>query len=63
MNCLLLWGPDALVVAFRGTQSMQNIKADAKVGWSEWVGGWVWEREGGGLVLVLQGRQQRVPAS
>lgn len=32
MNCLLCWGPDTLVIAFRGTQSLANIKADAKVG-------------------------------
>jgi hypothetical protein len=32
MNCLLAWGPDALLITFRGTQSLANIKADAKVG-------------------------------
>lgn len=32
MNCLLMWGPRALVICFRGTQSMANVRADAKVG-------------------------------
>lgn len=32
-NCLLAWGPEALVVAFRGTDSLANVKADLKVGW------------------------------
>ncbi len=32
-NCLLAWGPDTLVVAFRGTDSLANVKADLKVGW------------------------------
>jgi hypothetical protein len=32
MNCLLAWGPDALLITFRGTQSLANIRADAKVG-------------------------------
>lgn len=40
MNCLLAWGPHALVIAFRGTQSLANVKADAKVGavnmWCVW---------------------------
>jgi len=31
MNCLLCWGPDTLVVTFRGTQSLANVKADAQV--------------------------------
>lgn len=30
MNCLLAWGPRALVITFRGTQSLANIKADAQ---------------------------------
>lgn len=30
-NCLLAWGPRALVICFRGTQSLANIKADAQV--------------------------------
>ena len=30
-NCLLAWGPDALLVAFRGTSSLANVKADLKV--------------------------------
>lgn len=30
-NCLLAWGQDCLVVAFRGTASMANIKADSKL--------------------------------
>ncbi|KAL4436515.1 hypothetical protein ABPG75_003654 [Micractinium tetrahymenae] len=30
-NCLLAWGPDTLLVAFRGTSSLANVKADAKV--------------------------------
>lgn len=29
-NCLLAWGPDTLVVTFRGTQSLRNIRADLK---------------------------------
>lgn len=33
MNCLLCWGRDTLVITFRGTQSLANVKADAKV-WS-----------------------------
>lgn len=32
MNCLLCWGRDTLVVTFRGTQSLANVKADAQVG-------------------------------
>lgn len=32
MNCLLCWGADTLVITFRGTQSLANVKADAKVG-------------------------------
>ena len=31
MNCLLCWGRDTLVITFRGTQSLANVKADAKV--------------------------------
>ncbi|KAL4429353.1 hypothetical protein ABPG77_005127 [Micractinium sp. CCAP 211/92] len=31
MNCLLAWGPRALVITFRGTQSLANIKSDAQV--------------------------------
>ena len=30
-NCLLMWGPRCLVIAFRGTSSAANIKADLKV--------------------------------
>ncbi|PRW59946.1 alpha beta-hydrolase [Chlorella sorokiniana] len=30
MNCLLCWGPDTLVITFRGTQSLANVKADAQ---------------------------------
>lgn len=30
-NCLLMWGRRTLVVAFRGTASAANIKADLKV--------------------------------
>ncbi|KAL4458650.1 hypothetical protein ABPG75_013515 [Micractinium tetrahymenae] len=30
MNCLLAWGPRALVITFRGTQSLANIRADAQ---------------------------------
>lgn len=30
MHCLLMWGPHAMVIAFRGTQSMKNVRADAK---------------------------------
>ncbi|EFN52808.1 hypothetical protein CHLNCDRAFT_138469 [Chlorella variabilis] len=29
-NCLLMWGPRCLVIAFRGTSSAANIKADLK---------------------------------
>lgn len=38
-NCLLAWGPDVLVVAFRGTDSLANIKADIKVGCA-WEASW-----------------------
>lgn len=28
---LLAWGPDTMVIGFRGTQSMANIQQDIKV--------------------------------
>lgn len=29
-NCLVMWGPDTLVVSFRGTVSRRNQRADLK---------------------------------
>ena len=31
-KCLMAWGDDAIVLAFRGTASMANAKADLQVG-------------------------------
>ena len=31
-KCLMAWGDDAVVLAFRGTASMANARADLQVG-------------------------------